>query len=124
MAEIPATEMMGEAMPEAPPPADPDFPHAPPGWTRSRAEEMARREGLALGPDHWELVRALQKWHARHEDWRVRALTDALEEHFHLKGGMRYLRTLFPGGPITQGCRLAGLEPPPGSVDPGFGTAL
>ena len=124
MAEIPASEMMGEAMPEAPPPADPDFPHAPPGWTRSQAEEIARREGLTLGPDHWELIRALQKWHARHEEWRVRALTDALEEHFHLKGGMRYLRTLFPGGPITQGCRLAGLEPPPNSVDPGFGTAL
>jgi tRNA 2-thiouridine synthesizing protein E len=31
---------------------------------------------------------------------------------------------LFPKGPIAQGCRLAGLEPPAGSVDLGFGSVV
>jgi tRNA 2-thiouridine synthesizing protein E len=29
---------------------------------------------------------------------------------------------IIPGGPVAQGCRLAGLKPPPGSVDPSFGS--
>jgi tRNA 2-thiouridine synthesizing protein E len=35
---------------------------------------------------------------------------------------MKYLYTLLPGGPIAQGCRLAGLKPPAGAVDQGFGS--
>ena len=30
--------------------------------------------------------------------------------------------TLFPGGPVAQGCRLAGLKAPAGAVDRGFGS--
>jgi tRNA 2-thiouridine synthesizing protein E len=29
---------------------------------------------------------------------------------------------LFPGGPLAQGCRLAGLEPPAGAFDPSYGS--
>ena len=80
--------------------------------------------GLEPGEDHWEEVRALQEYFARHESDVVnsRELQDALDEKFHSKGGLKYLYTLFPGGPITQGCRLAGLETPPGSGDSGFGS--
>jgi tRNA 2-thiouridine synthesizing protein E len=35
---------------------------------------------------------------------------------------MKYLYTLFPGGPIVQGCRLAGLKAPAGATDRGFGS--
>jgi tRNA 2-thiouridine synthesizing protein E len=35
---------------------------------------------------------------------------------------MKFLYKLLPGGPVSQGCRLAGLEPPAGSTDPGFGS--
>jgi tRNA 2-thiouridine synthesizing protein E len=52
----------------------------------------------------------------------ARELHDALEEKFHVKGGMRYLYVLFPGGPIAQGCRLAGLPTPTGAVDLSFGS--
>lgn len=103
---------------------DPAFPHAPRGWTRQAGEDQAKEEGLELGNDHWELVKALQEFYARHEDddVQLRELHDALEEHFHHKGGIRYLHTLFPGGPIAQGCRVAGLEAPFGAEDKGFGS--
>jgi tRNA 2-thiouridine synthesizing protein E len=104
---------------------DPDFPHAPEGWTRQSAERIAKEEGLALNDDHWKVIYALQEYFHRHEEGlevNVRELRDALDESFHAKGGSKYLFKLLPGGPIAQGCRLAGLEPPAGAVDKSFGS--
>ncbi|MFN2309215.1 MAG: TusE/DsrC/DsvC family sulfur relay protein [Gammaproteobacteria bacterium] len=105
-------------------PADPDFPHAPGEWSRTAAERAARDEGLIMEADHWTALRALQDYFSHHEpgDISLRALHDALEEHFHQNGGIRYLYTLFPGGPVAQGCRLAGLEAPANAEDKGFGS--
>lgn len=101
---------------------DPDFPHAPEFWTRETAMEAAAREGLTLTETHWDAVRALQAYFARHESINAREVHDALDERFHAEGGMKYLYTLFPGGPIAQGCRVAGLDAPSGSVSPAGGT--
>ena len=104
---------------------DPDFPHAPPDWTRDDAIAVSREEGLELGDDHWETIRALQNYYAHHEDSAVinlRELHDALDEHFHKQGGLKYLYTLFPSGPIAQSCRLAGLKAPAIATDPSFGS--
>jgi tRNA 2-thiouridine synthesizing protein E len=102
-----------------------DFPYAHPTWSRESAEAIAKSEGLKLTDDHWELIRALQEYFNR--NWRgpvrIQPLHDALEEKFHHKGGLKYLYTLFPGGPVAQGCRLAGLNPPAGASDKGFGSA-
>jgi tRNA 2-thiouridine synthesizing protein E len=105
---------------------NPDFPHAPEGWEPANAEAIARQEELELSDDHWEVVNALQEYFARHEEKHVdlRELHDALDESFHAKGGIKYLYSLFPGGPVAQGCRLAGLEVPPGAVVPGFGSVV
>ena len=102
----------------------PGFHHAPPHWTPAIAAQIARDEKLTLGDDHWELLRSLQEFFARHEDAPInlRELHDALDEKFHYKGGMRYLYTLLPGGPIAQGCRLAGLKAPAGATDLSFGS--
>jgi tRNA 2-thiouridine synthesizing protein E len=52
----------------------------------------------------------------------MRELHDALDEKFHPQGGMKYLYKLFPGGPVAQGCRLAGIDVPAGAVDKSFGS--
>ena len=103
---------------------DPRFRHAPPELTPQAALEIARQEHLALTDDHWDVVRSLQEFFARHEDAPItlRDLHDALDEKFHHKGGVKYLYTLLPGGPIAQGCRLAGLKPPGGAIDTSFGS--
>jgi tRNA 2-thiouridine synthesizing protein E len=103
-------------------PANPDFPHAPEGWNETLATELARDEGIAPEADHWEAIRAIQEYASRSERIQVRALHDALDERFHERGGIRHLYELFPGGPVAQGCRIAGLEPPAGSSDPSFGS--
>ena len=101
-----------------------EFRHAPLDWTAEKAREIAQQENLALGEDHWELLRALQEFYARHHAVAInmRELQDALEEKFHHQGGMKHLYTLFPGGPVAQGCRLAGLKAPAGATDRGFGS--
>jgi TusE/DsrC/DsvC family sulfur relay protein len=104
---------------------DPDFPYAPLDWTRDEAREIAQKEGLELTEDHWEAVRALQSYYAHHEDHAVinlRDLHDALDECFHQKGGLKYLYGLFPGGPIAQSCRIAGLKAPFLATDRSFGS--
>lgn len=103
---------------------DARFPHAPEGWTPALAQEAARRESLELGEEHWTALRALQEYFARHEPTGInlRELHDALDEKFHPQGGIRRLYLLFPGGPVAQGCRIAGLKAPAGAVDRGFGS--
>ena len=103
---------------------NPLFPHAPSGWAPAAALESARQEGLQPGEDHWEALRALHEYYARHATTGVnlRELHDALDEKFHRQGGIRYLYLLFPGGPVAQGCRLAGLKAPAGATDRGFGS--
>ena len=103
---------------------DPEFPHGPEGWNRQNAESVAGDEALNLTDDHWEAIRALQDYFEHHagEAMNMRQLHDALDERFHNKGGMKYLYQLFPGGPVSQGCRLAGLEPPAGSSNDSFGS--
>lgn len=107
------------------PVSDPDFPHAPLDWTREETLKVAQEEGLELTEDHWEAIRDLQNYYAHHADDTVinmRDLHDALDEHFHQKGGLKYLYTLFPGGPIAQSCRLAGLKAPFMATDRSFGS--
>lgn len=107
------------------PPRNPAFPHAPFDWTPAHAAATACEERLELTDDHWETIRALQEYYAQHDDEpaiNLRDLHDALDEHFHTKGGLKYLYGLFPGGPVAQSCRLAGLKAPFIACDRSFGS--
>jgi tRNA 2-thiouridine synthesizing protein E len=72
-----------------------------------------------------EMLGALQEYFSRNDkpDVSIRELHDALDERFHSRGGMKYLYKLFPGGPVAQGCELAGLPVPAGAKDKSFGSA-
>jgi len=102
----------------------PMFPHAPEDWTPRLGRTVAKAEGLVLSEEHWAVVAALQDYFARHaeRERNMRELHDALDERFHASGGMRYLYQLFPGGPVAQGCRIAGLHV--NAVDRGFGSVM
>jgi tRNA 2-thiouridine synthesizing protein E len=84
----------------------------------------ATMEGIIVSQDHVEVLDALRLYYSHNEENKInlRKIHDALDENFHHKGGMKYLYKLFPGGPIAQGCHIAGLRPPAGSTDNGFGS--
>lgn len=100
------------------------FPHAPEGWSAGQALDRAREFGIELTEDHWSAIAGLQEYFSKHEIGNRRELVDALNEKFHSKGGTRYLYLLFPGGPVAQGCAIAGLKVPSGSIDRSFGSVV
>jgi len=101
---------------------DGDFPHAPDDWNRAAAEAAADADGITLTDHHWGAIKALQAYFSHHERPNVRELHDALDELFHAKGGIKFLYEIFPGGPVAQGCRFAGLQAPAGAADKSFGS--
>jgi TusE/DsrC/DsvC family sulfur relay protein len=101
---------------------DPSFRDAPDGWTPDHARTLGAAAGLELTDDHWEVIRVLQGCYKDEPLPRIRLLRDALEARFGSKGGMKYLFAVLPGGPIAQGCTLAGLKPPHGARDLSFGS--
>jgi len=98
------------------------FPNAPDDWNLDEALNTAKENGINLSDDHWDLIRALQEYYHKVEFPHMRQLKDALDEKFHSRGGMKYLYQIIPGGPVAQGCRLAGLNVPSGAVDKSFGS--
>ncbi|MBX2838684.1 MAG: TusE/DsrC/DsvC family sulfur relay protein [Gammaproteobacteria bacterium] len=99
-----------------------DFPYAPKKWTAKQGSDSAEALGIVMGPEHWEIVLCLQEYFARNDTPNRRELNDALEEFWHAHGGLKDLYRLFPGGPIAQGCEIAGIEIPPGTIDKSFGS--
>lgn len=103
----------------------PSFPFAPLDWSAREAARLARAEGVTLTRMHWEEIRGLQEYFARHQGnphINMREIHDALEERFHSRGGLERLYELFPGGPIAQGCRFAGLKAPFMASDQSYGS--
>ena len=98
------------------------FPNAPEDWNIESAKETAKADGVEMSDDHWDLIRALQEYYHKVEFPHLRQIKDALDEKFHSQGGMKYLYQIIPGGPVAQGCRLAGLNVPSGTVDKSFGS--
>lgn len=91
-------------------------------WSPLVANKLAADEGLTLGDEHWEVIYCLRE-HFRKigPDWTARQMTHELEKDFAATGGRRYLYMLFPGGPLAQGCKLAGLPLPHGTLNGSFG---
>lgn len=98
------------------------FPNAPQDWSPQHAEQVAKEDGIQMTDDHWELIRGLQEYYKKVDFPHLRQVKDALDEKFHAKGGLRYLHKMIPGGPVAEGCKLAGLKVPAGAIDKSFGS--
>jgi tRNA 2-thiouridine synthesizing protein E len=94
-----------------------------PPWSEETARELASEEGITLTDEHWEVIHLLRNHYRVHgNNLSGTQLLRALEEPFVTRGGKKHLYQLFPHGPISQGCKLAGLPAPAYSSDPSFGS--
>jgi tRNA 2-thiouridine synthesizing protein E len=81
-------------------------------WSEDFARALARQEGLALTPAHWEVIRFVREYYHEHG---VQAQVRVMVKHFTgawgaERGSNHALHEMFPvGGPQKQGNRLAGL---------------
>ena len=86
----------------------------PADWTERVAEELARRERIALTSEHWAVIRFVREHYERHH-----IVPDARHVIKYLKeisGGSgadrNYLFRLFPYGYVKQACKIAGMRKP------------
>jgi len=93
-------------------------------WNEDKARRVAHEEGLELTEAHMDVICYLRDHFAEcGPDANARTLLRNMEEAYIEQGGRKYLYKLFPRGPVTQGCRFAGLPTPAGNLDLSFGTA-
>lgn len=92
-------------------------------WDRQVATSLAQEEGITLTEPHWEVVSYLRKLYdgTGKLDY-ARDLSAVLDQRFKSEGGLKYLYRLFPKGPVSQGCKIAGLPVPKDSAQPSMGT--
>ena len=92
-------------------------------WSRNKSEQLAMHEGISLTDQHWHVIDYLRKLYLEHGLPRsARTTARTLNRQFAAQGGNKYLYSLFAGGPVTQGSRLANLRAPAGATDISFGT--
>jgi tRNA 2-thiouridine synthesizing protein E len=93
-------------------------------WDEAQGQRNAEQEGIELTDAHWEVVHYLRDYYLEHGlASSGRVLSDTLDSRFADQGGRKYLRRLFPEGPVAQGMRIAGLPLPPHTEDEGFGVS-
>ena len=92
-------------------------------WSPLFAKHLAEAEGIFLTDEHWAVINYLRDRYREHGDAKnAREIMGDLEERFTDGAGRRKLYELFPGGPVSQASRIAGLPLPPYSSDPSFGS--
>lgn len=86
----------------------------PTDWSEALAQAMADADGCTLGPEHWQVLHLLRRYHAEHgRSPAMRLLVKAVAEAFgSARADSRVLYRLFPQGPAKQAARYAGLPRP------------
>ena len=93
-------------------------------WSRKKSSELATSEGINLTDEHWDVIVYLRKQYLKNGLPRfARTTARAMNRQFASRGGNRYLYSLFAGGPVTQGSRVASLRIPANATDVSFGTS-
>ncbi|GMQ87134.1 MAG: hypothetical protein BMS9Abin08_0332 [Gammaproteobacteria bacterium] len=88
-------------------------------WSEEVAEFMAKKEGVALTDEHWEVIRFLRQFYFK---YGITPMVKLLKKHMAKQLGKEksseaHLYNLFPDGPSRQGSRIAGLPEPQGCIN-------
>ena len=92
-------------------------------WNRKIATQLAKKQGITLTDERWEIVQYLRKlYEGTGELDSARDLSAVIDQRFKQQGGLKYAFTLFPKGPVSQGCEIAGIPVPKHSKNSSFGS--
>lgn len=93
-------------------------------WNEDIARELAAEENINLTDEHLDILKYLRKYYDKHgQGYNARTLLNVMEFEFGKWEGKKRLYKLFPKGPVSQGCKLAGIPVPPNCNDLSFGSA-
>ena len=83
-------------------------------WSPEVAQWLAKREGIALGDEHWRIIRLVRDFYAAHDlSPAMRPLVRQIRAELgESKGTSLYLLRLFPGNPAKVAAKIAGLPRP------------
>lgn len=86
----------------------------PASWNEKVAEELAKKEGVALSAEHWKIVEYMRRHFDEHQ-----TAPDARHVTKFVAEGLEYgkkassrLFELFPYGYVKQACKIAGMKRP------------
>lgn len=83
-------------------------------WNETVARQIAVASGIHLTENHWEIIRLLREFYARHDiSPPMRPLVKRVRESLGTeKGTSLHLLRLFPGSPAKVAAKIAGLPRP------------
>ncbi|MCW8854244.1 MAG: TusE/DsrC/DsvC family sulfur relay protein [Gammaproteobacteria bacterium] len=83
-------------------------------WNEKIAEHLAEKDGLTLTGNHWEIIHLMRDFYKEYNLSPIRKLLlHAISDKFgDKKASNEYLDSLFPGGVLIEGTRIAGLPMP------------
>lgn len=83
-------------------------------WNIMLAEEIAKKENIALSADHWKVIIFIRKFYFKFNMTpSMRMLIKSIKEEIGAsKSNSIYLFKLFPKGPAKQASKIAGIPKP------------
>lgn len=83
-------------------------------WNEEVALALAASEGIAAGPEHFEIIFLLRQFYAQYQlSPAMRPLVKYIGSHLGAeKGTSLHLLRLFPGSPAKLASKIAGLPKP------------
>jgi len=87
-------------------------------WDRNVASYMAAVEGIQMTEPHWAVVNFVRDYYQQYQVAPpIKLLVKEIARtEGSQKANTKYLYTLYPCGPATQACKIAGLPRPNGCV--------
>ncbi len=90
----------------------------PDEWDPDVATYSAAIEGIKMTEQHWEVVNFLRDYYKQYQSApQIKVLAKEIGNKFGPElGSTKYLYQLYPCGPATQACKIAGLPTSTGCV--------
>ncbi len=81
-------------------------------WTEAVAEEIAKKEGVDLTEQHWDVIKYLRDQHYNNggNEPNERTILKDMAKLWGSKPTSKDMYRLFPGMPSKQGRKIAGLK--------------